>query len=336
MVISIIIPVYNCEAFLRKCIESVVFQTYDKWELFIINDGSTDGSLKICEEYSRYNSKITVVSQSNHGPSYARNVGLKMVKGDYCMFVDGDDYLERNALEILNSILEEEEMDIIFFPNYTDIFTKNRYIYDYDNKIDRINIDNVEDFTKIFNTLFDHYYTNSAWNKIYNSKFLKESSIIFREDIRYSEDMLFNFQLFKRFTKGKVLDIPLYHYINHKGDSLCTIFRKEKFQELKIVYNEINKDINYWNPGFQNNLNNFYVTNINFIVNSLFNKDCKLNFKEKKKYISEIIEDKSVRYCLKSVKLRGIRNIVTGNILNLKSIYLLLLLGKITRIIKKA
>ncbi len=98
--ISVIVPVYNCEKYLEKCINSILSQTFDDLELILINDGSSDNSGKICDEFKEKDSRVKIVHQKNMGVSVARNVGLDVSEGKYIGFIDGDDYIESDMYEI--------------------------------------------------------------------------------------------------------------------------------------------------------------------------------------------------------------------------------------------
>ena len=100
MQFSIIIPVYNAERYLHQCIESVIAQTFKDWEMILVNDGSKDGSLAICQEYTSKDSRIRVIDKPNGGPSSARNRGLDEAQGEYVYFMDADDWIEKNYLEV--------------------------------------------------------------------------------------------------------------------------------------------------------------------------------------------------------------------------------------------
>ena len=113
--VSVIIPFYNVEDYFRECLESIINQTFDDLEIICVNDGSTDNSLKIVEEFSKYDDRIKIFNQENKGASAARNYGLKVSKGDYVYFMDSDDILELNALEELYNFSKANDLDILIF-----------------------------------------------------------------------------------------------------------------------------------------------------------------------------------------------------------------------------
>ena len=120
--ISIIIPVYNGEEFLKRCLDSIIVQTYQNWELIIVNDGSTDKTKDIIEEYIEKDKRIVVINKDNSGVSDSRNIGIDYSTGDYITFVDADDFLEKNMLLSIIELLNKEKYDVIrynYFKNYS-------------------------------------------------------------------------------------------------------------------------------------------------------------------------------------------------------------------------
>ena len=112
MKISVIIPVYNVEKYLQKCLESIVNQTFCDWELIAVNDGSSDKNSDILRQYAEYDTRIKVINQQNSGVSAARNAGLDVAKGDFVCFIDSDDYVHPQMLELLLNAAEKENADV--------------------------------------------------------------------------------------------------------------------------------------------------------------------------------------------------------------------------------
>ena len=119
-------PVYNAENYVNKGIMSIVNQTYNNWELIIIDDGSNDNTYNVCKKMI-FDPRIRLFRINNSGPSYARNYGLDKSDGDYILFLDSDDYFEINALNILKGEIEKNNSELIFFANYTDNYKNNNY-----------------------------------------------------------------------------------------------------------------------------------------------------------------------------------------------------------------
>ena len=232
---SIIIPVYNVEKYLDKCLQSVIKQTYKNIEIIIVNDGSTDGSSKIIENYSLLDSRIKVVVQKNSGLSAARNSGLMLVTKEYVMFIDSDDFIEDNTCERLAEYIERDRSDIYVFGLY----------YDYGNKknIGSQNLEyrryvNPKEYMEI--ALKQGNFRTFAWNKLFKSDLLglktsiSTEKICFVEGLLY-EDMLFIVQALCKAKSVSVLPEYLYHYVQHQKGRITSQYRKKDLDVLAFI-----------------------------------------------------------------------------------------------------
>ena len=183
--LSIIIPVYNGERSLGKCIESILYQTYGNFELILVNDGSKDRSLEICREYAAKDNRINVITQENSGASTARNKGIEAANGEWITFIDADDYVDPGYLEQLYKNITEEECTLII---------QGLKQHHNENCINRIEFEEFlltgTDIQKAFDDkeIFEYGYTVA---KLYNRNIVSRFNIRFNEQIAYSEDMLF-------------------------------------------------------------------------------------------------------------------------------------------------
>lgn len=332
MKISIIIPVHNCEKFLDKCINSIINQTYKDFELLLVENGSTDNSEQICKKYSEIDDRIVLLKSNKNGPSAARNIGLKNASGEYVIFVDGDDYIEENTLEIL--VEKNNNYDLIIYGNYNDVYSENTYSINGTNVYKESIINNNNDMKLLFGELRKRFLANQVWNKFYKKSFLDEISVEFPEEINYSEDLIFNIKVYENVKKGIIIEIPLYHYVNHYGESICSSFDVNKYKYMKEVHCYIIKELSSWNPSLINDLNNNFVKLISIYINSLYNKNCNLKYSEKKYIVDNIIKDEVVVNTIGDMDVIGIRNKVIAELIKLKLSRMLLLMGKIARIIK--
>jgi len=212
--VSIIIPCYNIELHLRKCINSVLAQTYENFELLLINDGSTDNTFNICEEYKEKDNRIKVFSHENKGVSYTRNRGVELADGNYIMFVDGDDWIEKEMLDSLTEPLNPDEMNICGMINEKNGQIKENKYYRklLDAKLDQIENDS-------FITLVENYQMSSPCCKLYHKSIILDKNIRFDEKITYQEDIVFNLIYFKNISVIKLQPYFGYHYIEHESSS---------------------------------------------------------------------------------------------------------------------
>ena len=227
--ITIIIPVYNCEKYITRCIDSIINQNYNSIEIIIINDGSTDSTFEKCNEYAKKYSNVKVINQENKGVCYSRNIGIKNAQGEYILFVDADDYLLENSLDNIYSVLEDK-FDIIKF-SYIIKNKKSEKKMIYEEKEYNFTVDDKEQFFKSF---LENSYENMVWGQLIKRSLLDK--ITFEENIFYAEDFLFNYELYNLAKTIKYTEKMLYNY--EKNDNSITMnFKNEKI--LKKIDNII-------------------------------------------------------------------------------------------------
>lgn len=214
--ISYIVAIYNTEKYLKRCIDSLLAQTYNNIEILLVNDGSTDGSRNICDEYAGMDSRIQVLNKTNGGLSDARNHGMRFAKGDYVIFVDSDDWCSPLQAQMLENAIKSSESDIFVYGYYNDFsnekitkefsldaFLEKNGIRVYSGKEIRVAIFQLEQ-SGIFNTV---------WNKMYRRNFLIENHFEFELDGMPGEDLLFNTGCFKSASGVCLCNCMLYHYM---------------------------------------------------------------------------------------------------------------------------
>lgn len=179
--ISIIIPVYKAEKFLHRCLDSLLMQTYQDFEIILIDDGSPDKSGSICDEYAKNNPKIRAYHKKNGGVSTARNLGIKVAKGEWIGFVDSDDRVNKTFLESINI---SNETDIIHFGYQKELKSGK--------KIPCCRFNNQTITKELY--FQKQYYSSSAWSSFFRRSFLNNHNILFNESVKYSEDREFVFR----------------------------------------------------------------------------------------------------------------------------------------------
>lgn len=233
MQLTIIIPVYNVQKFLSKCIESVLCQTYANFEVILIDDGSTDGSEKICDEYREKDQRVKVIHQQNAGVSNARNCGIRLAKGTYIAFVDGDDWIEKDMYEILMADLLLTGSDIAV-GSYTKEYGDKKKTFSSQGK--KLILDQ-EDAIK--EMLRKNLYSWELCDKVYK-KFLFEN-LYLDESISHGEDLLMNWYIFNIAKKIIYHPIYKYHYIERQNSACTSDFSTNKLTFVKStekVYRE--------------------------------------------------------------------------------------------------
>lgn len=218
--ISIIVPAYNAEKYIEKCLDSLLNQTKKEIEIILINDGSTDNTDNIIKKYD--DSRIVYIKNQNQGIGKTRNVGIERAKGKYIMFVDSDDYLEYNACELLYNEAEKKALDLVVCDFFC-VKDEKTYV----TKIPTFDITTLEETPDL---LVD---VNSApWNKLYLADLIKDK-IKFVENLKY-EDAPFVVEALKNAKQIGKLNMPLNYYVIHEN-SETTILNNKVFDIIKIV-----------------------------------------------------------------------------------------------------
>lgn len=304
--ISVVIPVYNVEKYIKQCLESVINQTHKNLEIIVVNDGTKDNSIKIVEEYLD-DKRIKIINKENGGLSSARNKGLESVTGDYIHFLDSDDWIELTLYEKLVENIENEEI-IIF--NHAE----------FDEKISKIKNKKKIKLRKEFyfekeGSKFLGNIPNGCWLKLYNSNYLKKNEFYFNEKLRLYEDLLWDIETLNLAKKVKFLDIVGYNYRLNRKDSLVNskydseqikvykkfILEKLKYRINKILDEESNKKLKffitkleieigekkeeYWNKYFLNDIKYFLENNMSILDRIFYIKEIKKIIEENYKRI---------------------------------------------------
>lgn len=227
--ISVIIPVYNVEKYLKRCVQSVLSQTYENLEIILVDDGSPDKSGDICDEYAQKYKKIRVVHKKNGGLSSARNAGMKIASGEYIGFVDADDDIDNHMYEKLYDVVEQYQVDFVMSDYMRIVEEKKKFL-----KTTKIQggYYSKEDIRKniypqlIMNEGLEYGPLLSVCHCLYRTDFLKKNNLIFDEGVRWSEDNIFSsfvgyYANSFFYLKGE----GLYHYYNNPG-TITTGYRK--------------------------------------------------------------------------------------------------------------
>lgn len=298
--ISIIVPVYNIENYLDRCLKSLLEQTYKNIEIILVDDGSTDGSSEVCNHYREIDKRVVVIHQKNGGVSKARNAGIMAAKGEYIMFVDGDDFVNNQIVEMLYRTVTEKKVKFAFCDLVVRTLSGEEKRCDipscvYDKKF--IN----ENF------FFDNNMKELLWGpyqKLFNADLIK--------DIRFSnyalgEDMLFVYRVIQQVDSIAYVNYPGYYYVHREGSAAKSNFSLKNFDYLYAVYDiakickekapyaySICQDWVFYNSliifraiivnGYKNNCSNEYNKLKDYLRNHSKKSFASLSFKRKLDY----------------------------------------------------
>lgn len=282
--ISVIIPIYNCQKYLPECLQSLSNQSISDFETILVDDGSSDSSLEICETYSLNNDKVKVIHTDNNGVSIARNIGLKNAKGELVVFIDADDVLEYNYLEILSQTIENNDVDLVccgykIFPSDTDSVIE-----------DKILCMNASEFvTEVLNNIEIGGY---LWNKIFKKALIDEMQLVFPESISIWEDKYFVLKYLIFCKKVRIVDQILYNYRQH-GNSAVSVMNYSKLKHKVWVDEHLIKEISF--PKSIELLKKEYFRLI-IDWGIVGKKSGQLTSSDRKKIIYKIVREKGYKY----------------------------------------
>ena len=215
--VSIIVPVYNAEACLRRCVESVLNQEYADFELLLADDGSRDSSGRICDEYAVADSRVRVFHKENSGVSDSRNLCLDQARGRYLQFLDADDWITANATKLLVQAMEEHLCDLVISDFYRVVGERVSPKGD----IDEAQVLSREEYASHMMENPANYYYGVLWNKLYRREIVERHHLRMDPAISWCEDFMFNLEYIRRAKTFFALQVPVYYYVKTKG-SLCT------------------------------------------------------------------------------------------------------------------
>lgn len=233
--VSIIIPVYNAEKYLRHCIDSVLGQEYRDFELLLVNDGSTDTSGAICEEYSRKDPRVRVTHKENTGVSDTRNLAISQARGKYLQFVDSDDWLTSDATRLLVKAAEENGCDLVISDFYRVVGERVSHKGD----IETDGVMSREEFAAHMMEDPADFYYGVLWNKLYRREIVEKYNICMEPSISWCEDFLFNLEYILHAERFYALQIPVYYYVKTKGSLVSqgnNIARTIKMKRMVFEY----------------------------------------------------------------------------------------------------
>ena len=284
--VSVIIPVYNVEKYLKHCLDSILTNTYKNLEVICIDDGSMDHSLNILEFYKKRDNRVKIIKQKNMGPSAARNKGLDLAKGKYISFVDSDDYISYNAYEILTLVAEKHKLDIT-------IFGANVFPHE-----------DVPDWIyRIVDTHYHHYKDCKGGQIVFQEPscrpflwmhfikrdlFEKPDRIRFDESMMLGEDQLFQLQYFPRAKNIMVIEDKLYNYRISRSGSLMQLYSNRKVKKVNTHLELVQKVIDKWKEERILEENEDYL--VTWMVNFLYYSILDFPASYKAKYAKKIID----------------------------------------------
>ena len=315
--VSIIVPVYNVENYIERCLNSLVNQTFKDIEIITINDGSTDKSLELINKYVKEDIRVSVIDLGDEGVSYCRNLGIEKANGKYIMFVDSDDWIDSSMVEVMYKKAEENKLDLVmcsYIREFKDhskekIFNLPEEIIYKEDKVKN------ELLRKLVGPVKEELSNpemldalGTVWGKLYRADIFKENKINFVDlkEIGSAEDTLFNIFTFNYLKKVMFLNKPMYHYWRDNPKSVTSQYNPKLKEQRKVFFKYISDFIkeNNFEQVFEEALNNRICTSVLGLGLIECSKNNKISRINKIKNIKIIINEEYIRNAYKNLELK--------------------------------
>lgn len=298
--VSVIVPVYNSEKYIEKCIKSIRYQTLKDIEIIFINDGSKDKSREIIEHHGKQDGRIVIINKENGGPGLARNIGIKMAKGKYIGFVDSDDYIEPTMFEKLFTLVDKNSVQVamcgyreVNINDNTTSFILSKVEFNKVHHKEYIEDKIIRTFTQNVN-----YGYFSMCNKLYLRSFIEEIGISIDEAREHGEDWWFNINIFMKLNSFIAIEQPLYNYIHINTNSLMAKYRVDQFDLFLDGRQKILRTIPEELIDVDSLNRNFVYEYSSYILRT--NKEVK-NLNKRKELLRKVVNNNEVINCAKVV-----------------------------------
>ncbi|WP_303872063.1 glycosyltransferase [Acetobacterium wieringae] len=306
MKVTIIIPIYNAEKYLKQCVDSILCQEYQDFELLLVDDGSTDKSGVICDNYVTKNNKVRCFHLKNGGPSKARNFGITQAKGEFIQFVDADDSITEDCGNIFFEIASRSNIDLVI---------ANADIVTGDNKLikklslGRQGIFDTKLLLENMNSIDKDQFLHYIWNKWYRRQIIVDNGLAFNERVRLGEDFLFNCAFFSASDKIALMNKIVYYYYKRDAISLTGKFREKEIERRRLMdstFIQLLKEKKVYDQNKQ-----VYDATIGEIclqsMESVTKRSCTLSLNGKKRFIDEFLDSEYYTYLMEMRKIGEIK-----------------------------
>ena len=314
--VSVVIPVYNVEPFIGACIESVCKQTVKDIEIILVNDGSTDNGAAVCEDWCRKDSRVRLINQANQGVSVARNRGIQESSGEWIAFIDSDDWIEPNYLEVLVETAEENKADIgicgFYFDYPDEVVARGHFekdmLFKGRDEVSQIQIQILaKNMSKVKNNSGDRI--GAPWCKVFRASFIKDNKLEFIPNLKRSQDVVFNLYALEKAETVAYKNLPLYHYrIN--PDSVCVKFSKTILTNVDMYLKEMRRFIARYHKEDAVFKDAFYTKVCTSVYKCMFqyffDEQYPGTSKEMKKELQEYLSQDVFQTALKKVKYKNL------------------------------
>lgn len=328
---SIIVPVYKAERYLNRCVDSILQQSNDNFELILVNDGSPDKCPQICDEYAVLDKRVIVIHKENGGVSSARNLGINVANGKYLVFVDSDDFIDTDMISIYEKAINNNQSVDYLISGTTMITYDNETIEEtIDYKL-KTGVYNTKTLLEALNIDYPLICISGPCSKVFKKEILDKHNIRFNEELTLGEDGYFNICYIEHCQEIVTLNDICYYYIRQNTESLYSVYHKDCLEVHEIVYDKMREVIvkNNCDEICKMNFEKMYYDMLISCIIKDFQNPNKTNKVSRKETIVKVVGNKHITENINFFMLKGIKNKIISVLITLGRVKLLYLIFRI-------
>ncbi len=298
--VSIIAPVYGVEKYIPRAVDSLLAQTYQEWELYLVDDGSKDNSGAVCDAYAERDSRIIVIHKENGGAPSARNVAIDKATGKYMLFMDPDDWAEPRMLEDLVAVAERDDAQMVVAGFYIDTYYSDTDKFQQEQYVESHTFKTQQEFRDFAVKMFDASLLYPPWNKLVRSDYILENKLYF--PYTFWDDLPWNLSVIRDIERVSVISGKYYHFIRQRAESEGAKYRDNMYEKREEEQNWMEELYSHWGidtPEVRELLARRYVERVIGCIENVTNPRCKLPFWKKLLEIRKMIRADRFRAAIK-------------------------------------
>ncbi|MCF0104149.1 MAG: glycosyltransferase family 2 protein [Eggerthellaceae bacterium] len=305
--ISVLIPAYNVEDWVASSLDSLLKQSFRNFEILIADDGSTDSTPQICDDYQVKHEQIRVFHIENSGAASARNYLIDRARGKYFYFMDADDWAEENMLEEMFEFAESNSLELVICGYFIDTYyAEDKYYRELRTAPDTV-FKTQQDFRNYAYKFFDAQLLYAPWNKLYLASYIKENKIYYPKT--FWDDLPFNLEVVRDIKRVGCFSSRYYHFLRARGEAENAKYRPNMYEKREEENELMHELFAYWNldtPEIREYLGRRHAERLIGCLENITNSACKLSYKEKKAEIKKILDSASAKQALQYAKSTSI------------------------------
>ncbi len=333
--ISVIMPVYNVENYIRKCLDSLLAQSFKQWELIAVDDGSPDKSGEICDEYAKNDSRITVIHKENGGAPSARNTAIERARGEYLYFMDSDDWAEPEMLEDMYNKAKQTDAQLVVAGYYIDTYYSDTQFYSQSQSLPSRDFKSRSEFREYAYKMFDKNLLYTPWNKLYQRKYIIDNNIRFKNT--FWDDFPFNLDVVRDVERVALMENRYYHFMRARSDSETAKHRSDMYEKREQEHGWMLSLYMHWgidDEASREMIFRRYIERVVGCIENVTNPACPLSEREKNEQISKMISSPETRKALKYARPNSIVMKLMLLPVRMKSVFITKLEGKFISSVK--